>query len=519
MSEKIKLLIVDDRLENLIAMEAVLTSSEYELVTAQSGKEALKYMLKHEFAVVLLDVQMPGLNGFETAKLIKARDKSKDVPIIFVTAISKDITNVSKGYESGAIDYLFKPINPYVLKNKVASFVELYKSKKKIEREKERIQIETEKIKKSYLNLESIIQQRTNDLMIANNELKSLHERFKKIFEFSPIPLAIRLIEDGSFLTTNHQWSLLTGYGNTELNNREASILTIKAAEEENPGLKSLDLISGLRNKKVIVQTKSGEMVDALLSTETVTISNQTSVISALIDVTQLKKYEKQMTRFDQLNLVGEMAAGIAHEIRNPMTTVHGFLQLTKSDNVTEESSKYINLMIEELSRANSIITEFLSLVKQPETNMKIQDINLIIEKLFPLLQAEALMENKTVKKTLGLCKPIQLDEKEIKQLILNIGLNGLEAMSAGGTLSIETSMMNEEVVLIISDDGPGMSKDVLEKVGTPFFTTKQKGTGLGLAICYRIAAKHFAEIDIQSSKQGTTFTITFTNKRRKKGS
>ncbi len=166
--------------------------------------------------------------------------------------------------------------------------------------------------------------------------------------------------------------------------------------------------------------------------------------------------------------------------------------------------------MIEELSRANTIITEFLSLAKQPESTKKKQYINAIIEKLFPLLQAEALMENKTVNIQLGVCKSFELDEKEIKQLVLNIALNGLEAMSEGGTLQIETFMYNEDLVLRLSDDGPGMSKDVLEKVGTPFFTTKQNGTGLGLAICHRIAQSHDADISIESSNQGTVFTVTF---------
>lgn len=330
----------------------------------------------------------------------------------------------------------------------------------------------------------------------------------RSFFEFSPIAMAIRSVKDHSFISVNKQWSMLTGYDASELTELTSNILS--SQESDGINVQRLDLMSGLTNKAVTVQTKCGEYKDALLSTETVTILDQTCIISALIDVTELKKYEKQMSRFDQLNLVGEMAAGIAHEIRNPMTTVQGFLQLTKSDHPTKESSKYINLMIEELSRANTIITEFLSLAKQPESTKKKQYINAIIEKLFPLLQAEALMENKTVNIQLGVCKSFELDEKEIKQLVLNIALNGLEAMSEGGTLQIETFMYNEDLVLRLSDDGPGMSKDVLEKVGTPFFTTKQNGTGLGLAICHRIAQSHDADISIESSNQGTVFTVTF---------
>ena len=115
---------VDDHPENLLALEAVLSSPNYNLVSATSGKEALKCLLKQEFAVILLDVQMPGLNGFETAKLIRAREKTKHTPIIFITAISQDSENVQRGYSVGAIDYIFKPFHPETLKQKIEKFVE-----------------------------------------------------------------------------------------------------------------------------------------------------------------------------------------------------------------------------------------------------------------------------------------------------------------------------------------------------------------------------------------------------------
>src|SRR3954470_24516589 len=127
-TEMINILMVDDLKENLIALEAVLSSPRYRLVTARSGEEALKCILKQDFAVILLDVQMPGLNGFETAKLIKARKKSKNIPIIFITAISQDMEHVLHGYSVGAIDYIFKPFNPETLKKKVEQFVNIHQS-------------------------------------------------------------------------------------------------------------------------------------------------------------------------------------------------------------------------------------------------------------------------------------------------------------------------------------------------------------------------------------------------------
>ena len=118
------ILLVDDRAENLLALEAVLSPTGCRLVSARSGDEALRALLKDDFAVILLDVQMPGLDGFETAELIRARERSRSVPIIFVTAISKEPHNVFRGYETGAVDYLFKPVDAVVLRSKVEVFVE-----------------------------------------------------------------------------------------------------------------------------------------------------------------------------------------------------------------------------------------------------------------------------------------------------------------------------------------------------------------------------------------------------------
>jgi len=130
---RIKLLIVDDREENIFAMEALLEDDGIEILKANSGNECLGLLLEHEVAVILLDVQMPGMNGFETAELIRGSSKTRHVPIIFVTAISKERTLIFKGYESGAVDYLFKPIEPNILKSKVRVFIELHRQKQTLE--------------------------------------------------------------------------------------------------------------------------------------------------------------------------------------------------------------------------------------------------------------------------------------------------------------------------------------------------------------------------------------------------
>ncbi len=132
-NEKQNILMVDDRPENLVALEAVLEGPDRVLHKAYSGNEALMLLLKHRFALVLLDVQMPRMDGFEVAELMRANKKIQKVPIIFVTAISKEKKYVFKGYECGAVDYLFKPIEPVVLRSKVNFFMELDRSKRELE--------------------------------------------------------------------------------------------------------------------------------------------------------------------------------------------------------------------------------------------------------------------------------------------------------------------------------------------------------------------------------------------------
>ncbi|WP_209122679.1 response regulator [Alkalihalobacillus sp. BA299] len=510
--ERVDILIVDDRPENLIALEAVLASPNYNLVKADCGEEALKYVLQYDFAVILLDVQMPGLNGFETAELIKQRKTSMHIPIIFITALSKATEHVSRGYSAGAVDYIFKPFNPSLLRSKVEAFVEIYKNRKEIEWQRNVLEEQTSDLKEKYFNLETIIADKTKELLIANEELKVSQESFRKIFHSSPNLMAMRSVQSKCYLKVNKIWSEFTGYEFDELKHTFENLLHIQPAFPDDfaSDNEPLDLKEGLYNYQVTYVTKTNETRNGLLSTELVYINGEPCIISVITDVTETLKMQKEITRLDRLNLVGEMAAGIAHEIRNPMTTVLGFLQLSKKQQEYPTPIEYIDLMIGELERANGIITEFLALAKDKATDPRLENLNDIINALHPLLQAEGMLGNKDVKLDLEDCPLLYIDEKEIRQLILNIALNGLEAMPLGGQLTIRTYVQGDKAVLNINDEGPGIEPEVLENIGTPFFTTKEKGTGLGLAICYSIAARNRANIEIDTSPKGTTFIVTF---------
>lgn len=146
--EPIHILLVDDRPENLLALEAVLDSEQYTLIKATSGEEALRYLLKYDFAVIVLDVQMPGMDGIETARLIKARDKTKDIPIIFISANSKDAEHLFAGYSAGAIDYMVKPFIPQILKSKIEGFVDMYRTNNRLKVQSMQLHQKTQELEK-----------------------------------------------------------------------------------------------------------------------------------------------------------------------------------------------------------------------------------------------------------------------------------------------------------------------------------------------------------------------------------
>ncbi|HEX7313085.1 MAG TPA: response regulator [Pyrinomonadaceae bacterium] len=177
--ERVNILMVDDHPQNLLALEAVLGDMGENLVSASSGREALKHLLNKEFALILLDVQMPGLDGYETASLAREREQSRHTPIIFLTAINQSDAQVFKGYSSGAVDYMFKPFAPEVLKAKVSAFVDLYRTTREVRRQ-------AELLRQANRELENEIAERRK----AEEALRQIHEELESRVERRTAQLA-----------------------------------------------------------------------------------------------------------------------------------------------------------------------------------------------------------------------------------------------------------------------------------------------------------------------------------------
>ncbi len=227
-------------------------------------------------------------------------------------------------------------------------------------------------------------------------------------------------------------------------------------------------------------------------------------------DVTESKRQEAELVRLERLNLIGQLAAGISHEVRNPLTTVRGFLQLIESRSDSSENKEYMDMMISEIDRANEIITDFLSLAKVNAESTKKESLNDVIMRIFPMIQADAFNSDKDIVLDLKEIPAIELNESEIRQLILNLVRNGLDETPRGGDVSISTFTQDNQVILTIQDQGNGIPQQIQEKMGTPFVTTKETGTGLGLAISMGIASRHKARFEFETGEDGTTFYIRF---------
>lgn len=300
------------------------------------------------------------------------------------------------------------------------------------------------------------------------------------------------------------------GYTATEMIGCEYTSLTLSEGFQKSKEDFKRVIAGEILSHCVKRKKKDGKVIEVFLITAPIR-DDKDHIIGIMgigRDVTESKRIETEMKRLDGLNTIGQMAASIAHEVRNPMTTVRGFLQMLGAKPYFLDYKDYFELMIEELDRANSIITEFLSLSRNKPIALSVQSLNTIITKLLPLLQADALRNEHNIMVKLEETPDIEMNEPEIRQVILNLARNGFESMSAGGVLMINVYLEKNQVVMTFRDQGSGIPPEVFENVGKPFLTTKDKGTGLGLTVSYNIVYRHAGTISIETGTEGTTFKV-----------
>lgn len=227
-------------------------------------------------------------------------------------------------------------------------------------------------------------------------------------------------------------------------------------------------------------------------------------------DVTEQKQTEEFLRRSDKIAAVGQMASGIAHEIRNPLAAIKWTVQLLYGNHENEESKNNVNVILSELDRIDSIVSEFLTLAKPHSVNFQNRDVKSLLQTTLTLMNIQAHRQN--VKLTLAAedVKDVRCDENQLKQVFVNFIKNAIEAMPKGGDLKIEVKPQSETQVLVrFTDQGCGIPEGVIERLGEPFYTTKEKGTGLGLMVSHKIIQEHHGTISIKSKvNQGTVIDV-----------
>ncbi|RKQ35620.1 EAL domain-containing protein [Oceanobacillus halophilus] len=285
--EKINILLVDDRPENLIAIEAIIEKDEYNLIKASSGEEALKHLLKYKVALILLDVQMPGMDGFSTAKIIKAREKTKDIPILFITANNMESEHIFMGYSVGAIDYILKPVDPLVLKAKVEGFVDIYKMKQQLLQQAQTLIDKTKQLEETNAQLNEM----TGKLRFSEELASAINE--------TSIDSMFILDRDGIILRCNPSVNNIFFHIGTELIGENISILF---TDEESKkyinclltNIQHTGNLQGVEKQKEVVATrKNGSTFLAEVQFGLKTVSDIIIVACTIRDITKQKKNEE----------------------------------------------------------------------------------------------------------------------------------------------------------------------------------------------------------------------------------
>ncbi|OZM56155.1 hypothetical protein CIB95_13705 [Lottiidibacillus patelloidae] len=267
---------------------------------------------------------------------------------------------------------------------------------------------------------------------------------------------------------------------------------------------KSIDFL----DQKII--TAKGNVVDVEAKTIPFEYNGTPSSLTVVRNISQRLLNQELALKSEKLTVAGQLAAGIAHEIRNPLTSIKGFLQLLKAGTI--DIANYYNIMANEVTRIDTISSELLVLGKPISTTYKLENIFTLVSEVKVLLETQAIMKGINIELDIPetVAATIKCNATQMKQVFINILKNAIEAMNENGNIYVKGHIKANKAIIKITDEGPGIPQNIIKKLGEPFFTTKETGTGLGLMICYNIIEHHKGTISVESNpNKGSTFTIT----------
>ena len=527
----VKILLVDDLPENLFALEVILSDENYSCVKANSGNEALKILLhQQDFALILIDVQMPMMDGFETVELIRQIDKLKHVPIIFLTASMDNSVQIFKGYQAGAVDYMIKPLSPEILRAKVAVFVDLHTKNQEL-------LFQAQQLKK--LNTDLNAQKLRSDYSLSL--IEASHD---PLFAISP---------EGKITDMNNASVEVTGIARQELIGTDF-FEYFTEPEKALEVYKKVFEKGFIADSPLILRHKNGKLIHVLFNGAVYNDDKENVLGAAIVarDVTNQKRIETELIEAkifaelateiaEEAKINAENAKAIAenamkakqqflsnmsHEIRTPMNAIIGFTKVLFRTDLTYKQKEYLSAIKISGDALIVLINDILDLAKVDAGKMTFEKTPFKMESSITAMLH--LFENKIQEKNLKLVK--EYDNKipdvlvgdpiRLHQIVLNLVSNAVKFTFKGKiTVSVDLLHEDHEKVILkfaVTDTGIGISE---EKIGTIFENFQQAtsgtsklygGTGLGLAIVKQLVEPQGGTIRVNSIiHEGSTFSFT----------
>jgi PAS domain S-box-containing protein len=513
--EDVSILVVDDEPKNLMAIEAVLDAVGGKVVTARSGREALRHLLANDFAVILLDVQMPELDGFQTAAIIRQRDRSRHVPIIFVTAISKAAEHVRLGYSLGAVDYVFKPFEADILRSKVSVFMELYRYRERVRRQAEELRIHEERRRAAEL-VDSV--RRQNELI--------LNAVGEGICGFDA---------DGCVAFVNPAACRLSGFKREELLGQPGHpLLHHTRGDGAHCSGTDCDLYAVMRGRAArtidaeVLWRKDGTSVP--IEGLGTLLSEGDELVSVLVfrDVAERVQIERERARLvreleEAISARDDFLSIASHELRTPLTPIRLTVQSLKRKGRLLASAlprgliTQLETMDRQVGRLDTLINELLDVSRITVGRMDLEltdfDVTALVREVVARFQQELDWGGYTVKTSLS--GPIfgRWDHLRLDQVISNILSN---AMKYGGDRKLIEIGVSEGVLgveISIRDHGLGISPEDQERIFERFerliSVRHFGGFGLGLWIARQICEAHGGRVRVDSIPgAGSNFVV-----------
>ena len=502
-----RILIVDDDERNAFAAVQALEELGHELVVARSGEEALKRLLTEEFAVILLDLHMPGMDGYETAEFIRSRKRTARTPIVFLTAIFRDEAHVFQAYSAGAVDVVFKPVDPFILKSKVRVLADLYLRTEELQRqtvyqqwlldEHDRVKAEKAQTERALRRTEARQQAILKTLPIVFHS-RSIEAPFAPQFvsesvkDITGFP-AQRFLEDPEF-------------GSSHIHPDDLQMVVDRISAAAKTGHYSVEFrwlcADGqyriLQDQGVVAPSEDGEARE---------------IFGVILDATDRKQLEEQLTQARKMEAVGQLTGGVAHDFNNLLTVVLGNIDMLarKAEDETKRIRRH-EAIRQAAERGRDLTRQLLAFSRRQHLSPISLDLGALIHDFAPLIH-QAVGEAVTLELAIAdaqLCAHV--DPTQLETALLNLAVNARDAMPEGGVLTLATRQDGPGHVLVeVRDTGVGMSADVRERVFEPFFTTKEvgKGSGLGLSQVYGFVRQSEGELRLESEPgRGAVFQI-----------